>query len=179
MTVSSDNSKAAAYEYKWGSLNLGAFASFTNLGCYTGAELVGTVHPSNYTGLVVLRRKLLSWSSWDGSTLLEQVTTESPDTSDATYRDDDPQSGGSNGRVYDLDAPGISFSTPSTRHVRQNFSEFAVLDNATNDIPVSDPLAWYSAISCTLVGDDYTLSSGISGDNQAAEGSVSLNWNLQ
>jgi hypothetical protein len=179
-TVSADNAALITYQRIEGTSSLGAFASFPNLGCYTGAEMVGTVQPSNYTGLIVLRRTLLSWASWNGSTNTKMVTTPADDTSNARLRDDDPQSGSSSGRSYDLDAPGVSPAVAGAiYHTRQNFSGYAVLDNETNTVPVSSPLAWYSAVSCTLTSNNFQLSTGIAGDNVAGPGSVKLSWNLQ
>ncbi|MGH9580447.1 MAG: hypothetical protein ACRD2R_05590, partial [Terriglobales bacterium] len=56
LTVSDDNAAKTVYNTFFGHTNLGAFANSSLASCHTGAEFVGTLQPSNYTGLVVLRR---------------------------------------------------------------------------------------------------------------------------
>ncbi|MGH9508581.1 MAG: hypothetical protein ACRD2M_01475 [Terriglobales bacterium] len=185
LTVTSDNERRLNYEGVWGHTNLGAFDSLADFGCKTGTETVGTVQPSNYTGLVVLRRTKLNYGVWDGSVLLattgpNPVTTPSDDTSNDAFRDDDPQSGGSAGKVYDLDTPGAqNVELDHTYRVRQNFSTYAVLDSATNTVAASDSLAWYSAVSCTLTENGPILNFDVANDNQANVGTVPLSWNVQ
>jgi hypothetical protein len=73
------------------------------------------------------------------------------DTSDPGTRDDDPQSGGSKGVVYDLDAPGINnMVSPQTAYLRMNFTEYAVLDDARNNITVSNSFPWFTRVSCGM-----------------------------
>jgi hypothetical protein len=179
LTPSQDNSAGGAggpYDSTYGTRSLGPFASNIRGACFTGAEFIGTVSPTNYTGLVVLRRKKLSYGAWTGSDLYGEVTQPSDDTSNLAVRDDDPHSGGSNGVVYDLDAPGIEASSVNvTWRSRQNLSEYAVLDSQNNDTPVSDTMNWFSAVSCTTPDfSNYTLSTGVLGDNVAGEGIVNL-----
>jgi hypothetical protein len=179
LNVSPDNAGITAYQQVFQRTNLGAFDNFFDFGCKTGAEIVGTVTPSNYTGPVILRRTLLSFGVFD-NTSSKIVTTPADDTSDSPLRDDDPQSGNSGGKVYDLDAPG-SHDVPlnDTVRVRQNFSAYAVLDSSANTVPVSTPLAWFSAVSCTETSNGPVLDTTIPNDNKAGIGTVNLSANLQ
>jgi hypothetical protein len=181
LTPSPGNSAAGEYQSIMGTNSLAAFANDSLGGCFVGAEFVGTVQPSNYASLVVLRRTLLDYGVWTGSTLQTEVTTASDDTSSQALRDDNPQSGSSKGLVYDLDAPGVLPHSASVAwRARQNFSEYAVLDSAANDTPVSSTLAWYSAVSCNTPDFvNYALSTDVSGDNKDSTGSVNLSWNLK
>jgi hypothetical protein len=135
-------------------------------------------------GLVVLKRTLLNYGAWDGSELLSTVgpnpiMTARDDTSAAQFRDDDPQSENSGGKIYDLDAPGANdVELGHTYRIRQNFTSYAVLDSANSTIPASDPLAWYSAVSCTLNNEGPALNSDVANDNQANPGTIPLSWNL-
>jgi hypothetical protein len=174
VTPSASDSAAGAYESKFGTDALSAFADNALLECVTGVELVGHVAPTNYSGAVVLRRTLLNFGIFYGSTSII-VSTPADDTSDPLLRDDNPQA--SSGYAYDLDAPGVKPDSGNVIwRVRQNFSEYAVLDSATNTTPVSNTMSWYSAVSC-ITPDfmNYSLSTGVSGDNQTGLGTVNLN----
>lgn len=172
----------APYEGIFGHTNLGAFDNLADFGCKTGVEIVGTVTPTNYTGLVVIRRTLLNFGAWDGSTPIGQGINTIPrdDTSNDPILDNDPQSGGSSGKVYDLDAPGAeNVDLNHTFRIRQNLSSYAVLDSRFNTVPVSTSLAWYSAVSCTMTSNGPVLNRDIPNDNKAAVGTVNLSYNLQ
>jgi hypothetical protein len=181
LTPSTSDSAAGNYQSRLGTNALGPFADNVTLSCNTGVEIVGTVQPSNYGGLVVLRRTLIATKVWTDSTFFAGLTTKD-DTSDPQLRDDNPHS--SNGAAYDLDAPGVS---PNSGNVvwraRQNFSEYAVLDSANNSTPASNPLAWFSAVSCTTPDfQNFFLSNNVNipGDNRAGLGNlVSLSWDLK
>jgi hypothetical protein len=60
----------------------------------TSVEIVGTVNPSNYTGLIVLHRIVEDKKSYDDMTLIDSQNNVADDSS-PEFRDDDPQSGGS------------------------------------------------------------------------------------
>ena len=129
----------------------------------------------------MLRRTILNYGVWTGSALQTEVTAAADDTSSQSLRDDNPQSGSPAGLVYDLDAPGVlPHSGGVAWRARQNFSEYAVLDSATNTTPVSSALAWYSAVSCNTPDFvNYALSTDVAGDNRDSAGSVNLSWNMQ
>lgn len=107
--------------------------------------------------------------------------SNNPDPSAAQFRDDDPQSGGSGGKVYDTDAPGITLSLDpnaplnSIARNRTNFRQWATIDGAK----CSDDLMWFTRLSIkkTLIGE--ILESSVPGDNVAGSGTTNLNWNLQ
>jgi hypothetical protein len=185
MSVSADNSARSAYIAAMGRDGLGNFFS-TGTGpnaapqqWVTAAEVVGTVTPSNYTGTVVLIRKVLGYYIYSDRFQIE--TGGGYTESTPTFQDSDPQSGGSSGKVYDLDAPGISLRASSNpvgaiARVRTNFLEWATVDDG---IRVSVDLEWFSRLSVqkTLLGD--VRNSDVTGDNTAGTGLSKLTWNLQ
>jgi hypothetical protein len=150
--------------------------------CATGVQFSGTVTPDDYKGLVIMKRTLVQGALYDG--VSGQVGTypsaghPPDDTSQDGVRDDDPQSGGSKGVVYDLDAPGPVdvFPSGTTRYTRFNFSEYAVLDDKRNSVPVADAFAWFSRVACAMNQDNprivYLLNNA--GDNQVGKGTTSI-----
>ncbi len=95
----------------------------------------GQVHPSNFVpaqfgGTFLLRRTLDSGAYYggaNGETAGDPVTAHQ-DVENPAARDDDPQSGGSNGWIYDWDFPGLyAFYAAETDiiRVRLNFTEYA------------------------------------------------------
>lgn len=167
---------------------LGAFASDNKFRCAIGVQFTGTVIPTNYTGTVVLRRTLIHSFLYDdqANVLFEGPNTDFPpnDTSEDPLRDDDPQSGNSNGKVYDLDGPGPLnvFPSGTLRRFRANFSEYAVLDDKNNNVSASDQLPWYARVSCKTDENDpriISLTNDIPGDNKGDKGTTTLTPSLQ
>ena len=72
-----------------------------------------------------------SYKGTTGQTLDATYPTGTPDTSKPQFEDTDPQSGGSNGVVYDLDAPGVSPAVSQVGRIRYNFFENAQLPDGT------------------------------------------------
>lgn len=103
------------------------------------------------------------------------------DTSDQVLRDDNPRSGGSSGKVYDLDAPGIGTtgSAPIGRIVRTrvNFRQWATISGTDNR--VSADLQWFSRQSIMKTSTGDVLRTDVPGDNIAGNGTTTLTWNLQ
>ncbi|MGI8835772.1 MAG: hypothetical protein ACR2H4_03940 [Pyrinomonadaceae bacterium] len=106
--VSTDNGASGTYSTLLGTTNLGTFMSAgtnPNHIWRTGVEIVATVTPSNFTGMIILQRERTSSVRYadtnNGSTQVESLPA-ADDTSDPLLRDDDPQSGGSAGKIYDL-----------------------------------------------------------------------------
>ena len=103
------------------------------------------------------------------------------DTSSATYRDDYPQSGGSMGVIYDLDAPGstvaagLEIGMISRR--RTNFLESAAFE----DMRCSNDFAWFVRQSIRRADNPLrsVVDTSVEGDNQIGPGSTPLTWNLQ
>ncbi|HET6842573.1 MAG TPA: Ig-like domain-containing protein [Candidatus Angelobacter sp.] len=163
---------------------LGAFATDNKFRCGVGVLFTGVVAPSNYRGTIVFKRTLLNGILFDGATgtvLNTLPNTDNPadDTTDDTGQDEDPQSGGSQGKVYDIDAPGPTnvFPSVTTRRLRINFSQFAVLDDRHNTVPVSSAVPWFASVSCKL--DEANpqlifLLNDIASDNQAGNGTTKL-----
>ncbi|WP_324968358.1 hypothetical protein [Mycobacterium sp.] len=160
--------------------------------CAVGAELIGTVTPSNYTGLVTLRRMIANMSP-PGELYQNQTQYYAPyftptaghgpgqdDTSDPQLIDNDPQSGNSNGKVYDIDAPGIGLSTPDIYRYRGNFVQYAVLGDRTSTLQVGSNFPWWARVSCTQDAQgNLLLSQDVAGDNQAGAGTTPITWNLK
>ena len=134
-SIASDNSRAGAFVDNLGSTaKLGTFqASGRDIrdSWHNGVEITGRVTPSDYRGEIVLARDLTGIGMCFGNVQTLEVNQRQPDTSLAEFRDDDPQSGGSAGRVYDLDAPGLglnpSDSEGTIRRIRQSFEQWAAL----------------------------------------------------
>ncbi|HKV40552.1 MAG TPA: hypothetical protein VJX67_15170, partial [Blastocatellia bacterium] len=192
-TVSRDDSGAKAYKELLGGTSLGTFhSSGTNTSLWrTGVEIVGTVLPNDYNGLITIQRELDAQSAYNGSTLTSTSSLCGPppctDTSNLPMRDDDPQSGGSGGKVYDLDAPGIA-TAPTTAvgtilRVRVNFHEWATIKASNNgvstDLRVSADLGWFHRVSIIKTSSGDILQTDIFGDNTSGLGTTALTWNLQ
>ena len=183
-TVSSDNSAGSTYSSQLGTTSLGVFFGngiANNAWRVSGVEIVGTVIPSSYTGLVVIHRTLIE-SRWytDNNPTPFQTITNQPDTSLSEFRDDNPQSGGSNGKVYDLDAPGFALvsNAPVGSIVRRrmNFVQYTTVGN----IQLSgSTLYWFARQSVIRTSTGDQLLNDISGDNTVGSGSTALTWNLQ
>jgi hypothetical protein len=180
-TVSNDNIGGIQYNTVLGTLNLGTFQSSGtgNQLWRNGVELVGTISPSSYTGAVRLSRKIVGGHTYNGSANYLPAPV-GDDTSDVTLRDDDPQSGGSGGKVYDLDAPGVA---PSAAHpvgtilrMRVNFAQYA---ESPQGYRLSPDFAWYHRISVKKTATGNVLDTTIAGDNKASAGMTNTTWNLQ
>ena len=133
-----------------------------------GSELIGNVAPSDFDpGEFAGLLRLVRWTTsgnWfrgpEGNELYHEEGAHE-DTSDYTLRDDDPQSGGSNGRLYDIDAPGMQWwhAPPDTVfRGRVNFEEWADYDL----VRCSEKKPWYTRQSYKKTGpcDFGTATSG-------------------
>jgi hypothetical protein len=130
------NSALGAYQSAVGTINLGnIIANGVEVGCLIGNEEIGTLTPSSYTGNVEVHRLVLSESEYTNSTLTHSETN-TEDTSKPSLRDDNPQSGGSSGKVYALDAPGTSpyYVDTNTYRLRINFAIDAELPGGSTRI---------------------------------------------
>jgi hypothetical protein len=146
--------------------------------CASAVEYVGAVTPTNYPGKVILRR------SYIAQTFVNDQAVDSgvgDDTSLDPYRVDVPTNAG---HVYDVDAPGI-YPEPGSQidvaRIRQNFTEYAVLDSKDGPIISSSQLNTFQRSSCTgQFGTSAFFSYDVPGDNTAGQGVNShLSWNLQ
>lgn len=180
-SYSSDDGAGLNYTARTGTSSLGPFTNAAKFkGCGIGFETVGTIIPSNYTGNVIIHRTFVTDQNWINST--EDPSQEKPpgfdDTSFTTFQDENPQSGGSAGKVYDLDSPGQH--PPSidgnTYRMRVNFSTYAALPGGT---VISPAYNFYVRLSCTQTSSGYQFVNDVPGDNQIGPGSTKTTWNLQ
>jgi hypothetical protein len=177
--VAMDNAAYDLYDVTFGTTALGVQAQVTS--CFAGMQFTGAVNPSTYTSNLTLKRNRLSYATYiQGSTLSGSSNTSTDDTSTSNFRDDNPQSGGSNGKIYDVDGPGASGGTSSngTYRFRANFSEYAV---DSNGITVSTaPVNFFVRVSCSFdSGGNAHLVSDVPNDNQIGTGTTKTSWNLQ
>jgi len=176
-----DDGAGPNYTNKVGTSNLGMFANNTRFnGCGIGFETVGTISPSNYTGTIKIHRTIVTDQAWINSS--ENKPAEEPpgynDTSLDFVQDENPQSGTSKGKVYDLDAPGQH--PPSidgnTYRMRVNFSTYAVLPDGT---AISPTYNFYVRLSCKLTSSGFQFVNDVAGDNQIGTGTTKTSSNLQ
>ena len=176
--VASDDAAKPNYQNAFGTINLGAILPPSAYGgCDLGYEMIGTIAPSIYTGQVIMHR----WRI--GNALFENSTSTGSnggkdDTSFSPFRDDAPQSGGSAGKVYDLDAPGVAPLSVdgNTYRYRGNFYAYAALPDGRQ---VSTNYYFYVRLSCTKTSLGYQFVNDVAGDNQIRSGTTPLSWNLQ
>jgi len=186
-TVSTDNAARNQYYNYNGTYALGTFQNLTNSFWQTNNELVGTVYPSTYTGYITLHRQILNLREDDNSTTAAKSYPPCPnsptcdDTSDPSFRDDDPQSGGSAGKVYDVDNPGIArLATENTyERMRVNFREYAAAQGVS--VQVSSDFKWWSRLSVYRPSGQVTtvLKTDVPNDNVSGTGTTPITWNLQ
>lgn len=188
LTISEDNAGKTTFVGLLGDANLGLRRGTPHPAApswVTAVEIVGNVLPSDFTGNITLTRRTDSLRVYSEKVVVRKGGGHG-DTSDPTLRDDDPQSGMSNGKVYDLDAPGIG--TAPTAPVgrinrdRTNFTQWAMFGN----MKVSADLQWYTrtSIQKTAGGDEIVptpglwIINGYGNDNEAGIGVTPLTWDL-
>jgi hypothetical protein len=183
-----DNSARAEVITCVGSASLGTF--YDSGSCVSGwathVEIVGMVMPSNYLGTVRLEREIVAKRVYDNLTLLAPVVNNMADNSFDNYRDDNPQSGNSNGKVYDVDGPSIASITQTPlnaiRRRRTNFRQWATIDGVQASDPrirASNDFPWFQRLSIIKTSGGDQLSTDVSGDNIAGTGTTNITWNLQ
>jgi len=176
--VSSDDAALSAYRSAEGTTTLGAIIGTGPVpGCFVGNEVVGTIAPSNYTGTVIMHRLITMDATYTNYTQIAGVTNED-DTSAPALRDDNPQSGGSAGKVYDLDAPGLSPQQVDTNtyRYRGNFYGYAALPNGTR---ISPYYGYYVRVSCRKTASGFQFINDVPNDNQIGPGTTPISWNAQ
>jgi hypothetical protein len=178
--VSSDDAAGSNYQTAEGTTSLGPIiGNGTSQGCFIGFETVGTISPSTFTGNVILHRTIDGDATYTNSTSTGGAQPGTDDTSNPALRDDDPQSGGSNGKVYDLDAPGVT-NIPvdgNTYRIRTNFHAYAALPGGT--VVSSQNYNFYIRVSCKKTSSGYQFANDVPGDNQIGSGTTKTSWNLQ
>lgn len=112
-----------------------------------------------------LRCTLSGIRSPRNSTDLGGEKSNTDDTSNAIYQDQNPQSGGSAGKVYDLDAPGAKPTSAdgNTYRVRTNYYAYATLLDGR---PISTNYYYYVRASCKKTSSGLQFASDVAGDNQ-------------
>ena len=172
--VAGDNIGRQAYDQAMDSLYLGVSNP-----CQIGVQFTGTVNPSTYTGTLTFDRTVVSRKCFLQNTEVSCGDGKTPpfdDQSVGTLLDTDPQSGGSGGKVYDLDAPGNQPPTSSWSRLRVNFEEF-VKDSAGT--VVSSKFKWYARTSCQNQNNTDKWLGDVAGDNTVGPGTTPLTWNIQ
>jgi hypothetical protein len=140
----------------------------------TGVEIVGIVEPNDFVSTIEFKRTV-DFRGYRDMTLIDSRTfTETPSASNT---DSDPQSGDSAGKVYNVDAPGITGSgfVGTIYRMRTNFCQWAEFEGKR----VSDDLEWFSRISMIKTSGRDELRNDIPGDNIAGPGTTKLTWNLR
>jgi len=124
-----------------------------------GSEFVGDVEPDDFVpsqfggSMNLAREDMGGYHHWgpNGNEYWDP-TGGGSDTSEWEQRDDDPQSGGSSGKIYDWDAPGLGavFEAELTRieRLRINYEEWAVYGG----IRCSEEKEWYTRQSYMRTG---------------------------
>jgi hypothetical protein len=176
-TPASDNSARDAYKTENGTYNMGAIVA-TGGYCSIGYQASGALAPSSYTGTVNLVRTKggVVYTGSTGQTVETTYANGTPDTSNPQFEDTNPHSGGSNGKVYDLDAPGASPAVSQVGRVRYNFFENAQLPDGTF---VANEVGFYVRASCNWGAAGNSFRNDVSGDNVLGLGSTKTSWNLQ
>jgi hypothetical protein len=150
-------------------------------GCVIGNELVGVVNPSTFTGNVTVKRTVLSVACYMNSTPADCRVPTAPYDDTGTWYTSDPQKGGANGQVFNLDSPGIadlSAPSPDVSRIRVNFEAHAVGPDGVTQI--SPSTTYFVRVSCEAPGATAQFSLDASGnDNQINTGSTPTTWNLQ
>jgi Tfp pilus assembly major pilin PilA len=185
LEVSADNAAKQNYIQRMGGIShLGIFQDKSSIPMWGPAvEIVGQVTPSNFEGEVKLNRRITAGRLYRNKTLSEREDN-APDNSPFLF-DHDPQSGGSNGKVYDIDKPSIGmqhepgFPVGYIIRKRENFKEWAEF----NGMKVSDDLLWFARVSIVknTEGKDVLEANSVTHcrtDHIAGVGETPLTWNL-
>lgn len=143
-----------------------------------GYQATGIVTPSSYTGAINFVRTMSgkSYTGSTGQTLDTTYPSGTDDTSQARFQDNDPQSGGSSGKIYDLDAPGVIPIVSQVGRIRYNFNENAQLPDGTY---VANEVAFYVRLSCNWGSTGNSFRNEFTGDNTLGMGTTNTSWNLQ
>jgi hypothetical protein len=186
ITVSLDNDKRQGYHDEMNTYILGYFRSGGSSDhiWVTGVEVLGTVKPNTYTGTFTFHRTIVAKRVYHDTVELTQYRADNlPDGVEPLLEDLNPQSNGSNGKIYDLDMPGFgSAASDPPGYIyrkRVNFDEWVTLPDGITK--VSNNLLWYShtSIVASANGDQAEQTYQAQGDNQAGTGNPKTTANLQ
>ncbi len=135
---------------------------------------------------MTLEREIIENRSFNDQTITS-LLRQCPDTSSLSLLDVDPQSNGSQGKVYDLDAPGINSNPASPidtiNRRRTNFRQWGTVFQmqGTNAaaVRVSDDINWYQRISIKKTGQNTSvIINDVANDNIISAGTTPLTWDL-
>ena len=184
-SVSADNSAKSNYVSAVGTANLGG-PRLTSAPIWVhGIEIVATILPNDVNDLFTLERVFNSREH--GNQTLRKNYAGCPDTSSDDFLDVDPQSNGSQGKVYDLDAPGFNipdaFSSGTIIRIRTNFTQWLSVFQNNGETPqkvrVSDNIYWFHRLSLSRnTGIGTSVINDVNNDNVLGTGETSLTWNL-
>jgi hypothetical protein len=184
-SVSDDNSAKNAIKSAMGTLTLGTLRSTGTTAAKiwrNTVEIMGTVSPSNFKGKIKMPRdRILSQYYYNNVLQLTRPAGLDDLPGADVLRDFDPKP---KGHVFDFDGPGIGFdgvvsATGDTRRQRVNFNQYATYEEKGQTKKASADLQWYARISIIKTAAGDALATDVAGDNQAAQGSTPLTWNLQ
>ncbi|HEY6770655.1 MAG TPA: hypothetical protein VI386_38415 [Candidatus Sulfotelmatobacter sp.] len=181
--VSPVDAASTLYKGYIGTLNLGIMAGHLGLnnGCVGGNELVGTVQPSTSVGPVTVKRTLTSEGCYQSSAAIDCPQSVGDDTGDwyTTNPQEVTPGGTAAGKVFNLDAPGITgLQTTTPVRVRFNFTAYGVGPDGQTQI--SPSLNYFVRISCQNNSSGVAqLGTDVSADNQIGLGTTKTSWNLQ
>jgi hypothetical protein len=184
-SVSTDNIAKSNYESVVGTDNLGGPRLTLHPLWVHGIEIKAEILPSNFNEILTLQR-VFNGRLHHNQTLLKNYLGCS-DTSTNPFLDNDPQSNGSFGKVYDLDAPGINlqdtFSSGYILRTRTNFTQwlsvFQLHGLNPQEVRVSANIYWYQRLSVIRnTGPGTSIINDVSNDNILGTGTTNLTWNL-
>jgi hypothetical protein len=145
--------------------------------CSIGTELDGKVTPSNYTGIITLKRNIISGAGYVNWSL-NGYFNPTADNSDPTVEVTTPTA---MGNVFDLDAPGINAPAGGVNSIRYNFVEYPVLAGTSSQVPGPNfspggGLRYYVRVSCD---PNLIFDATYAGDNQAGTPATLITFNFQ
>ncbi len=151
-------------------------------------ELVGTVHPSNFShpdvsGIKI--RKQVNRKTFNFDVLDQNTGGFVEDNSPAAYLDTNPSP---DDRVYDIDTPAKVWDTTvpgalgEIYRYRANFQVWAVAVVNGQEVDASGLSQYFVRFSLENMvnnGNDWQPVNDVAGDNTAAGGTTPLTWDLQ
>lgn len=146
-------------------------------GCVVGDELVGTVSPATAPGPFTVKRVYSSGLCYTGTAgqtpaLCAGKTPPTDDTGNAVTRT--PASG----QVFNIDIPGIRYTSSSTNITRQRVNFTAYVVGADGKTVISPAILFNVRLSCKNPTGLPSLSTDVTGDNSFGMGTTSISWNL-
>jgi hypothetical protein len=195
-SVDDDNSRKSIVNNGVGRTTLGTATMnsgvFTPVDMSTMIEIIGAISPNDFDQDVKFVRTAFEWRLYiDNSSSYPSPYkryVNCPDTSPFQFQDNSPRSGGSAGKVYDVDSPGLHFissdAVGTKLRQRINFVEWLAIYQANGtsneDVRVSTDISWFHRLSIVKNGtDNYSVLTDVSTvDNIVSAGSTPLTNDL-